>query len=155
MRTTDAEREHLRALRAQYEGAVAQAVRAARAADARAGAAQQAAAAARAEAAQERARAEAAEQQGAVVARALDETRDDLADVRAQYEGQLQALTECTAALKDQVAALDVRLTDVQACEVQCATCRAWNTVQYLLSPAGAGGKVCAHGDHPTCTFKR
>ena len=152
---TEAAAEQARALRAQYEDAVAQAVRAARAADARALAGQQAAAAARAAAAEERARAEAAEQQGTVLARALDETRDDLADVRAHYEGQLQALTECAAALKDQLAALDVRLTDVQACEVQCATCRAWNTVQYLLSPAGAGGKVCAHGDHPTCTFKR
>ena len=88
-------------------------------------------------------------------ARALAEARDDLAGARTHYEGQLEALTEYAAALKDQVAALDVRLTDVHACEVQCATCRGWNSVQYLLSPDGAGGKVCSHGNHPTCTFKR
>ena len=148
IKTTGVAAEHLHALRAQYAGAVAQAVRAARAADERARAVQQGAAAAREQAAQERARA-------ADAARALAEARDDLAGARTHYEGQLEALTEYAAAVKDQVAALDVRLTDVHACEVQCATCRGWNSVQYLLSPDGAGGKVCSHGNHPTCTFKR
>ena len=149
----DVERE--RALREHYESAIAQVTRMAHIADTKASQALRDSALVKQQLVQEQAHATAAEQEKIILRQELADAKDDLNSMRKQYDGQLDALTEYSAGLKDKVSTYDVELTNIRGCQVQCATCKGWNTIQYLLSPNGAGGKVCQHGPHPTCSFKR
>ena len=82
------------------------------------------------------------------------ETRGKLESLRNDYDMQVQAMTEFAASLQEQVERLDVEMSDLRTCQVQCGTCHEWNTVEYLTT-TGAYGKICSKGDHPTLTFKR
>ena len=82
------------------------------------------------------------------------ETREKLNALRQDYDMQVQAMTEYATSLQEQVGRLDVEMTDLRTCQVQCGTCHEWNTVEYLTKEGGYG-KSCAHGGHATLTFKR
>jgi len=85
---------------------------------------------------------------------AAAQTQEKLTSLQHDYDMQIQAMTEYATSLQDQVGKLDVEMSDLRGCHVQCGTCHEWNTVEYLTKEGGYG-KSCAHGGHPTLTFKK
>ncbi|KAH3732311.1 protein phosphatase 1 regulatory subunit 21 [Pelomyxa schiedti] len=72
---------------------------------------------------------------------------------KAAYEKQMQLLTETYIGLSEQVAQREAELRDIKSCQVQCAKCKVWNSVGYLVTD-GKKGNQCSKGNHTTLTFK-
>lgn len=74
---------------------------------------------------------------------------DELETTRANYDQQLNMLTEHMLGLSDKISVYEMELSSLKNSTVRCGKCRAWNTVEWLMGE-GKWGQRCSHGEHPS-----
>eukprot|EP01116_Phalansterium_solitarium_P008464 TRINITY_DN2236_c0_g1_i2.p1 TRINITY_DN2236_c0_g1~~TRINITY_DN2236_c0_g1_i2.p1 ORF type:complete len:726 (+),score=339.47 TRINITY_DN2236_c0_g1_i2:222-2399(+) len=73
--------------------------------------------------------------------------KEDLEVTRRNYDDQMKLLSEHISALNDSVANYEDQLDALRNSRVQCAKCKTWNTIQWLLNE-GLNGRRCSGGNH-------